>query len=38
LGEGQRVHDPERGLRDFVIGQEFTLDGHRARMLGRPFH
>jgi regulator of RNase E activity RraA len=36
--ECRRVHERERGLREFVAGREFTLDGLRERVLGRAAH
>lgn len=36
--ECRRVHERERALREFVIGRDFTLDGLRERVLGRPSH
>lgn len=36
--ECHRVHEHERGLRDYVMSQAFTLDGLRDRVLGRATH
>jgi regulator of RNase E activity RraA len=36
--ECRRVHERERALRDFVASKDFTLDGLRQRILGRPAH
>jgi regulator of RNase E activity RraA len=36
--ECRKVHEHERGLREFVVGRAFTLQGLRDRVLGRASH
>ena len=36
--ECRKVHERERALRHYVVSQEFTLEGLRERVLGRPSH
>jgi regulator of RNase E activity RraA len=36
--ECRAVHERERGLREYVVGRDFTLDGLRERLLGRASH
>jgi 4-hydroxy-4-methyl-2-oxoglutarate aldolase len=34
----RKVHEHERGLREYVIGRDFSLEGLRERILGRSSH